>query len=72
MLQVENDVIDVNMVTSSIDQRQIPFVESLISEKAKEKISFHMPGHKGTFSPHPKLVKLFGGDPHPADLVELN
>ena len=56
----------------AIDQSRMPFLESLIIEKAKQKISFHMPGHKGTCSPHPKLIELLGGDPHPADLVELN
>lgn len=54
------------------DQSRMPFLESLIVEKAKQKTSFHMPGHKGICSPHRKLIELLGGDPHPADLVELN
>lgn len=55
-----------------VDQMRMPFLESLIAEKAKQKTSFHMPGHKGTCPPHPQLLELLGGDPHPADLVELN
>jgi lysine decarboxylase len=55
-----------------VDQMRMPFLESLIVEKAKQKTSFHMPGHKGTCPPHPQLLELLGGDPHPADLVELN
>lgn len=57
---------------NSLDQSRMPFLESLLVEKAKQKTSFHMPGHKGISSPHRKLIELLGGDPHPADLVELN
>ncbi|CAF1246938.1 unnamed protein product [Rotaria sp. Silwood1] len=31
-----------------------------------------MPGHKGTKTPHSLLLEYFGGDLHPADLVEIN
>ena len=55
-----------------VDQARMPFLDSLLVEKAKQKTSFHMPGHKGIGSPHRKLIELLGGDPHPADLVELN
>ena len=55
-----------------LDQSRVPFLESLVEEKEKGKISFHMPGHKGTFASHSKLIELLGSDPHPADLVELN
>ena len=58
--------------TTLDNQMRMPFLESLLTEKAKHKTSFHMPGHKGTSSPHPQLIELLGGDPHPADLVELN
>ncbi|CAF2515221.1 unnamed protein product [Rotaria sp. Silwood2] len=31
-----------------------------------------MPGHKGIKAPHSLLLDYFGGDLHPADLVEIN
>jgi len=43
-----------------------------VIEKAHQPTSFHMPGHKGTKAPHPMLLQFFGGDLHPADLVEIN
>ncbi|CAF3876015.1 unnamed protein product [Adineta steineri] len=58
--------------TAQLDQSQMPFLESLMHEKLHPPISFHMPGHKGTKSPHPLLQEFFGGDLHPADLVEIN
>lgn len=58
--------------TDSLDQTRTPFLESLIREKTSRPVSFHMPGHKGTKEPHPKLLDYFGGDLNPADLVEIN
>ncbi|CAF1462652.1 unnamed protein product [Adineta steineri] len=58
--------------TAQLDQSKMPFLESLMHEKLHPPISFHMPGHKGTKSPHPLLQEFFGGDLHPADLVEIN
>jgi lysine decarboxylase len=50
----------------------MPFLKSLLIEKDHHLTSFHMPGHKGTKAPHPELLEYFGGDLHPADLVEIN
>jgi len=58
--------------TSSLEQTRMPFLESLVIAKAHQPTSFHMPGHKGTKAPHPLLLGFFGGDLHPADLVEIN
>ncbi|CAF1292944.1 unnamed protein product [Adineta ricciae] len=58
--------------TSRDDQTRVPFLESLIDEKLNQPTSFHMPGHKGTKAPHPLLQEFFGGNLHPADLVEIN
>lgn len=55
-----------------MDQSRVPFLESVLVEKNKHKTSFHMPGHKGSYAPHPQLLELLGGNPYPADLVELN
>lgn len=55
-----------------LDQTRMPFLESLMREKHRWQTSFHMPGHKGAMSPHPLLLDFLGGDPHPADLVEIN
>lgn len=56
----------------TLDQTKMPFLESLMVEKHRWQTSFHMPGHKGVMSPHPMLLDFLGGDPHPADLVEIN
>jgi lysine decarboxylase len=58
--------------TPALDQTQMPFLESLAAEKARWQTSFHMPGHKGTLAPHPALLDYWGGNIHPADLVEIN
>jgi hypothetical protein len=58
--------------TSPLDQTRMPFLESLMIEKAHQPTSFHMPGHKGTKAPHPMLLEFFGDDLYPADLVEIN
>ena len=58
--------------TLLFDQTRIPFLESLLMEKTDPPISFHMPGHKGTKTPHPLLLEYFGGNLHTADLVEMN
>jgi arginine decarboxylase len=55
-----------------LDQEQTPFLDSLLDEKHRWQTSFHMPGHKGTLAPNPKLVDYWGGDIHAADLVEIN
>ncbi len=54
------------------DQTRMPFLESLLAEKERWQTSFHMPGHKGTMPPHPMLLEYWGGNVHPADLVEIN
>jgi len=54
------------------DQARMPFLESLIKEKARQQISFHMPGHKMVLPPPPPLLDYWGGDLQPADLVEIN
>jgi arginine/lysine/ornithine decarboxylase len=53
-------------------QNRTPFLDSLLVEKARWQTSFHMPGHKGTLPPNSKLLDYWGGDLHPADLVEIN
>jgi len=50
----------------------MPFLESLIEEKARQQISFHMPGHKMVLPPPAALLDYWGGDLQPADLVEIN
>ena len=52
-----------------LDQTRMPFLESLIIERNRSQVSFHMPGHKGTMALHPLLEDLLGGNPLPADLV---
>lgn len=54
------------------DQTRMPFAESLRAERDRWQVSFHMPGHKGTLAFHPLLEDLFGGNPLPADLVEIS
>ncbi|CAF3487796.1 unnamed protein product [Rotaria sp. Silwood1] len=56
----------------SLDQTQMPYLESLLSEKTLGPTSFHMPGHKGTEIPHQMLLDYFGGNLYPADVVEIN
>ncbi|CAF3441455.1 unnamed protein product [Rotaria socialis] len=56
----------------SVDQTQMPFLESLLREKNFRPISFHMPGHKGTKEHHPMLLDYFGCNLNAADLVEIN
>lgn len=58
--------------TARLDQNQTPFLDSLLAEKERGQTSFHMPGHKGTLPPNPRLVDYWGGDIHAADLVEIN
>jgi arginine decarboxylase len=61
------------MTNSTIpDQTRMPFLESLIAERNRWQTSFHMPGHKGTMPLHPMLEDYLGGNPLPADLVEIN
>jgi len=61
------------MAESTIpDQTRMPFLESLLAEKNRLQTSFHMPGHKGTLPLHPMLAEYLGGNPYPADLVEIN
>ncbi|GAB4520719.1 MAG: arginine decarboxylase [Anaerolineae bacterium] len=50
----------------------MPFLESLVAERNRWQTSFHMPGHKGTLPLHPMLEDYLGGNPLPADLVEIN
>lgn len=57
---------------ANIDQTRMPFLETLLREKNQSPISFHMPGHKGTKTPHPLLLEYFGGNLYSADLVEMN
>ncbi len=59
-------------VAAQSDQREMPFAESLRAERDRWQVSFHMPGHKGTLDLHPLLADLFGGNPLPADLVEIS
>ena len=74
-MALERDSTQSSMKTDATfpsDQARMPFLESLMIEKTQQPISFHMPGHKGTKTPHPLLQQFFGGDLHPADLVEIN
>ncbi|CAF1180948.1 unnamed protein product [Rotaria sordida] len=73
-MELEPDIISPTVVSATFtpDQTRMPFLESLMVEKAHRPISFHMPGHKGTKAPHSLLLEYFGGDLHPADLVEIN
>lgn len=59
-------------VSSIYDQSRMPFLESLLAEKNRGQVSFHMPGHKGTMAVHPMLEAYLGGNPYPADLVEVS
>ncbi len=63
---------ETSRVRLRLDQDQTPFLDSLLVEKERWQTSFHMPGHKGTLPPAPKLVEYWGGDIHAADLVEIN
>ncbi|MCU0482429.1 MAG: aminotransferase class I/II-fold pyridoxal phosphate-dependent enzyme [Anaerolineae bacterium] len=54
------------------DQTQMPYLESLLAEKEAYHTSFHMPGHKMNMKPHPMLEQYWGGNLHPADVVEIN
>lgn len=54
------------------DQSRMPFLESLLAEKNRGQLSFHMPGHRGTMALHPMLEAYLGGNPYPADLVEVS
>lgn len=55
-----------------LDQHETPYLDELLAEKNARHISFHMPGHKGAMPPDPKLLDYWGGDLHPADVVEIN
>jgi arginine decarboxylase len=57
---------------TSLDQNQMPFLESLVAERKNQQSSFHMPGHKGIMPLHPMLEDYLGGNPLSADLVEIN
>lgn len=59
-------------MSQKLDQSRMPFLESLIAERNRWQTSFHMPGHKGTMQLHPMLEDYLGGNPLPADLVEIN
>ncbi len=54
------------------DQTRMPYLESLLAEKEAYHTSFHMPGHKMLMQPHPMLEQYWGGNLHPADIVEIN
>lgn len=54
------------------DQTRMPYLESLLAEKEAYHTSFHMPGHKMNMKPHPMLEQYWGGNLHPADVVEIN
>ncbi|MGJ3239180.1 MAG: aminotransferase class I/II-fold pyridoxal phosphate-dependent enzyme [Anaerolineae bacterium] len=54
------------------DQTQMPFLESLRTEKQRAALSFHMPGHKQSLPMNPLLADYLGGNLYPADLVEVN
>ena len=73
-MALESDIVPSTVANSIslLDQTRMPFLESLVIEKAHQPVSFHMPGHKGSKAPHPLLLEFFGGDLHPADLVEIN
>lgn len=58
--------------TGDLDQSRMPYLESLLAEKEAYHISFHMPGHKMNMKPHPMLEQYWGGNLHPADVVEIN
>ena len=55
-----------------LDQHETPYLDELLVEKNARHISFHMPGHKGAMPPDAKLLDYWGGDLHPADVVEIN
>lgn len=55
----------------ALDQTRMPFLESLLAEKNRQQISFHMPGHKMVLPPPAMLLEYWGGDLQPADLVEI-
>ena len=73
-MALESDVTSPMTVNSKSlpDQTRMPLLESLMIEKRHLPISFHMPGHKGTKLPFSLLLEFFGGNLHPADLVEMN
>ncbi|MEO1288637.1 MAG: aminotransferase class V-fold PLP-dependent enzyme [Chloroflexota bacterium] len=54
------------------DHSRMPFLESLVTEKNRHQVSFHMPGHKGTMALHPLLDDYIGHEIYKADLVEIN
>lgn len=62
---------DVSIDADSHHQSRMPFVDALLADKAKQKISFHMPGHKGGLPAHPHMIELFGANPHESDLVDI-
>jgi hypothetical protein len=49
-MALEQDIVlsTVGKSTSLLDQRRMPFLESLVIEKGHQPISFHMSGHKGS------------------------
>jgi arginine decarboxylase len=61
-----------NQTKPDLDQNQMPFLESLLTERNRQHSSFHMPGHKGIMPLHPSLEDYLGGNPLPADLVEIS
>ncbi|GAB4317925.1 MAG: arginine decarboxylase [Phototrophicales bacterium] len=63
---------DTSKEKTRLDQNRMPFLESLLAERNRWQTSFHMPGHKGRLPLHPMMEDLLGGNPQPADLVEIN
>ncbi len=55
-----------------LDQHETPYLDELLAEKNARHVSFHMPGHKGAMPPNTKLLDYWGGNLHPADVVETN
>lgn len=68
----QSNRLETDALISNADQSQMPYLESLLAEKEAYHTSFHMPGHKMLMQPHPMLERYWGGNLHPADIVEIN
>jgi arginine decarboxylase len=50
----------------------MPLVEALLEHLAKNRVRFHMPGHKGGHNIAPQIIELLGKKAFGADFTEVN
>src|SRR5690554_3103827 len=71
MIKLKQDRISVRLEFSLVET-MMPLVEALLKHLAKNRIRFHMPGHKGGNHLAPQIIELLGKKAFAADFTEVS